>query len=174
MASLIFSYLFLVAQYESWALPMSVILSVSVAALGALAALFLRGLSMDIYGQIGLVLLVGLAAKNAILIVEFAKSRLEQGESLRQAALDGAQTRFRAVLMTALAFVFGVLPLVFASGAGAGARISIGTTVFGGMLLATLLGIIFVPVLFIAMERVAEWAARRMPGAGRRGRQPAE
>ena len=158
--SLIFAYLFLVAQYESWSLPMSVILSVSVAALGALVALLVRGLAMDIYGQIGLVLLVGLAAKNAILIVEFAKSRLESGESVRQAAVDGALTRFRAVLMTALAFVFGVLPLVLASGAGAGARISIGTTVFGGMVFATFLGIVFVPVLFVAFEFLSQRSAR--------------
>ncbi len=158
--SLIFAYLFLVAQYESFSLPVSVILSVSVAALGALVALLVRGLAMDIYGQIGLVLLVGLAAKNAILIVEFAKTRLESGESVRQAALDGAQARFRAVMMTALAFIFGVLPLVLASGAGAGARVSIGTTVFGGMVFATLLGIIFVPVLFIAFEFLSQRSAR--------------
>ena len=127
---------------------------------------------MDIYGQIGLVLLVGLAAKNAILIVEFARARLESGETIRHAALDGAETRFRAVLMTALAFVLGVLPLVFASGAGAGARISIGTTVFGGMVFATVLGIIVVPVLFVVVEvalaRVARLTQRR------RDRQPAE
>ena len=158
--SLIFAYLFLVAQYESWSLPVSVILSVSVAALGALVALFVRGLAMDVYGQIGLVLLVGLAAKNAILIVEFAKTRLESGQTVRQAALDGALTRFRAVLMTALAFVFGVLPLVLATGAGAGARMSIGTTVFGGMVFATLLGIIFVPLLFIVFEVPSRRAAR--------------
>ena len=170
--SLVFAYLFLVAQYESWTLPISVILSVSVAALGAIVALLLRGLAMDIYGQIGLVLLVGLAAKNAILIVEFARSRLEAGETIRQAALDGAETRFRAVLMTALAFVLGVVPLVFASGAGAGARISIGTTVFGGMVFATILGIIVVPVLFVVVEaalaRVGRITQRR------RDRQPAE
>jgi multidrug efflux pump len=160
MFSLVFAYLFLVAQYESWSLPVSIILSVSSAALGALVALYLRGFPVDVYGQIGLVLLVGLAAKNAILIVEFAKTRLEAGESVRQAALDGAETRFRAVLMTAVAFILGVVPLVVASGAGAGARQSIGTTVFGGMILATLLGIVFVPVMFVAFEMLAQTAPR--------------
>ena len=155
--SLIFAYLFLVAQYESWSLPVSVILSVSTAALGALIALFVRGFAVDIYGEIGLILLVGLAAKNAILIVEFAKTRLEQGgEDVRQAALDGAETRYRAVMMTAVAFIFGVVPLVIASGAGAGARRSIGTTVFGGMILATFVGVVFVPVMFVAFEFLAQ------------------
>jgi multidrug efflux pump len=172
-ASLIFAYLFLVAQYESWSLPVSVILSVSVAALGALLALLVRGIAMDVYAQIGLVLLVGLAAKNAILIVAFSKTRLEEGETIRQAALDGAQTRYRAVLMTALAFIFGVLPLVFASGAGAGARQSIGTTVFGGMVLATFVGIVFVPVLFVALELLSGRMARMMRGRGAQAR-PAE
>jgi multidrug efflux pump len=150
-----------------------VILSVSVAALGALLALLVRGIAMDVYAQIGLVLLVGLAAKNAILIVAFSKTRLEEGETIRQAALDGAQTRYRAVLMTALAFIFGVLPLVFASGAGAGARQSIGTTVFGGMVLATFVGIVFVPVLFVALELLSGRMARMMRGRGAQAR-PAE
>ena len=173
--SLIFAYLFLVAQYESWSLPVSVILSVSTAALGALIALFVRSFAVDIYGEIGLILLVGLAAKNAILIVEFAKTRLEQGgEDVRQAALDGAETRFRAVLMTAVAFIFGVVPLVIASGAGAGARRSIGTTVFGGMILATLLGIVFVPVMFVAFEFLAQKTSRLLQRRGRETTKAAE
>jgi hydrophobe/amphiphile efflux-1 (HAE1) family protein len=163
--ALIFSYLFLVALYESWTLPLSVMLPVSFALLGGLLALKPRDMALDVYGQIGLVLLIGLAAKNAILIVEFAKDRLERGgATVRQAAEDGARTRYRPVMMTALAFIFGVLPLVFATGAGAGARQSIGTTVFGGMLLASIIGVIFVPALFVAFELMREAVLRRMRG----------
>ncbi len=158
--ALVFAYLFLVAQYESFSLPVSVILSTVLAALGALAALLIRAMPLDVYGEVGLILLVGLAAKNAILIVEFSKSRLDHGDDVLSAAVLGARTRFRAVLMTAVAFIIGVIPLVVATGAGAGARQSIGTTVFGGMVLATCVGIIFVPVLFVAVEHVVQRAGR--------------
>ena len=151
--AIVFSYLFLVALYESWTLPLSVMLPVALAVLGGLIALMLRGMALDVYGQIGLVLLIGLAAKNAILIVEFAKDRLERAKvPVLQAADEGARTRFRPVMMTALAFIIGVVPLVIASGAGAGGRQSIGTTVFGGMILASFIGIIFVPMLFVGFE----------------------
>ena len=168
--AVIFSFLFMVALYESWMLPLSVMLPVAFASLGGLVALLLRASALDVYGQIGLVLLIGLAAKNAILIVEFAKDRLERGGTpLVAAAEEGARTRYRPVMMTALAFIVGVVPLVIATGAGAGARQSIGTTVFGGMVLASFIGVLFVPPLFVAFERVGE-AALRMVRRRARGR----
>lgn len=155
--AVVFSYLFLVALYESWTLPLSVMLPVVLAVLGGLSALLVRNMALDVYGQIGLVLLIGLAAKNAILIVEFAKDRLERGDvSVRAAGEEAARTRYRPVMMTALAFIIGVLPLVFATGAGAGGRQSIGTTVFGGMVLASFIGILFVPMLFVGFEHLSQ------------------
>ncbi|HEX3347626.1 MAG TPA: efflux RND transporter permease subunit [Acetobacteraceae bacterium] len=173
--AVVFAYLFMVALYESWTLPLSVMLPVGFALLGGLAALILRHMALDVYGQIGLVLLIGLSAKNAILIVEFAKDRLEAERiSPQQAAEEGARTRYRPVMMTALAFIVGVIPLVIATGAGAGGRQSIGTTVFGGMVLASIVGVIFVPALFTLFEvisgRIDRFVHRRRTREG----QPAE
>ncbi|MCW9050472.1 MAG: multidrug efflux RND transporter permease subunit [Deltaproteobacteria bacterium] len=163
--ALLFAYLFLVAQYESWNIPLSIIISVPVATLGALIGLWVAGFSLSIYAQIGLVLLVGLVSKNAILIVEFAQSRREDGLPLADAAVDGARIRFRPVLMTSFTFIFGLIPMVIATGAGAGSRKAIGTTVFSGMLSTTLFGIFLVPVLYYifqsAREKGSAWRAKR-------------
>jgi HAE1 family hydrophobic/amphiphilic exporter-1/multidrug efflux pump len=142
------AFLILAAQYEKWSLPLSVMLALPFGTFGALAAVWLRGLTNDVYFQIGLVTLLGLAAKNAILIVEYAVLKHEEGLSASAAAVEAARLRFRPILMTSLAFILGVLPLALSSGAGAGARISAGTGVMGGMLAATFLAIFFVPTFF--------------------------
>lgn len=154
--SLLFVFLFLSALYESWSVPFAVLFAVPIGAFGAIIALiFLPHLSDNVYAQIGLVALIGLAAKNAILIVEFAKTRVDSGIPLMTAIIDAVKLRLRPILMTSLAFVFGVSPLVFASGAGAEARQTIGWTVLGGMLAATMLAIFIVPVLFVIITRIA-------------------
>ncbi|WP_457580074.1 efflux RND transporter permease subunit [Ensifer canadensis] len=154
--ALVFCFLILAAQYESWSMPFMVLLSVPLALLGALSALWLRVMQIDVYSQIGFVMLVGLAAKNAILIVEFARRRREEGLDVVAAAAEAARLRLRPILMTAFAFILGVLPLMYAKGAGAASRQSIGTTVFGGMLAATVLTLIFVPVFYAVIEQWRE------------------
>ena len=154
--AVIFVYLFLAAQYESWSIPVAVLLSVPLALLGAIYATWLRAFDNNIYTQIGLVLLIGLSAKSAILIVEFAKQRRAEGLSIVEAAVEAARLRFRAILMTAFSFILGVMPLVVASGAGAASRRSLGTVVFGGMLAATVFGVFLIPVLYAFIQWISE------------------
>ncbi|HEY7511913.1 MAG TPA: efflux RND transporter permease subunit, partial [Vicinamibacteria bacterium] len=149
-------YLTLAAQYESFVLPFIVLMAVPMALLGALGAQWLRGLQNDVYCQIGLVMLVGLASKNAILIVEFAEQLRERGLSIADAAVEAARIRLRPILMTSLAFILGVVPLVVAHGAGQASRHSVGTTVFGGMLASTVLNLFFIPVLYLVIEEARE------------------
>lgn len=156
LAAIVFAWLFLVAQYESWSIPLAVLLSVIFAAAGAVTGLHLMGFTNDVYVQIGLVLLMGLAAKNAILMVEFARDRRDQGMDIAEAAEQAAKQRFRAVMMTAISFILGVLPLVMATGAGAASRQIIGVTVFSGMLSATLVGVLFIPALYLHIQRLRE------------------
>ncbi|MCB1352820.1 MAG: efflux RND transporter permease subunit [Rhodobacteraceae bacterium] len=162
--AIIFAYLFLVAQYESWTMPVAILLTVTVALFGAYAAVWVAGTDANLYTQIGMIMLVGLGAKNAILIVEFAMETRAKGASIYNAAVEAATLRFRAVMMTALSFLLGVIPLVIASGAGAASQRSIGIAVFGGMLAACTLGILLVPVLYVALQAAREWAKRRYNG----------
>ena len=154
-------YLTLAAQYESLVLPFIVLLGVPLAVLGALTAQWARGFANDVYCQIGLVMLIGLAAKNSILIVEFAEQLRQKGATVIEAAVQAARIRLRPILMTSLAFILGVLPLVFASGAGAEARNSVGTAVAGGMLVSTFLNIIFIPVLYVVVQTIRGGSGRK-------------
>jgi len=159
--AVLFGYLFLVAQYESWMLPVSVLTSVLVAMLGALAGVLISGLPLSIYAQLGLILLVGLASKNAILIVEFARDERSKGASIDEAATTATKERFRAVLMTAFTFILGVFPLIVATGAGAGSRVAIGVPVFYGMLIGTAGGLIMIPLLYVLFQTITEKYAKK-------------
>ena len=157
----------LAAQYESWVLPFIILLGVPLAVLGALGGQLARGFANDVFCQVGLVMLIGLAAKNSILIVEFAEQLRAQGWTIVDAAIEAGRIRLRPILMTSLTFILGVMPLALASGAGAGARQSVGTTVVGGMIASTFLSVIFIPVLYVSIRSLA-------PGRGARGRPDAQ
>ncbi|MBQ8482045.1 MAG: efflux RND transporter permease subunit [Alphaproteobacteria bacterium] len=159
--AILFAYLFMVAQYESWMIPLSVMLSVTAAMLGALLGLFITKMSLSIYAQLGLVLLVGLAAKNAILVVEFARDAHNEGTPILKAAIYGTKERFRAVLMTAFTFILGVAPLVWASGASAGSRSAVGVPVFSGMIVGTIGGLLLIPLMYILVQNITEYKKKK-------------
>jgi len=163
--AIVFVFLVLAAQYESWSAPAAVIFSVPLGLLGAVAAVAMRGLTNDVYMQIGVVLLVALASKNAILIVEFAREQRSQGKTILEAGANAARLRFRPILMTSFSFVLGVLPLVVANGAGAASRRSLGTVVLGGQLGATIIAVVLVPVFFVVFQRLAERGSAGESGA---------
>jgi hydrophobic/amphiphilic exporter-1 (mainly G- bacteria), HAE1 family len=163
--SLLFVFLILAALYESWSLPFSVLLGTPIAVFGAFITLWLRHFENDVYTQIGLVMLIGLSAKNAILIVEFAKAEYEKGKTIVDAALTAARIRFRPILMTAFAFILGCVPLWTATGSGASARKILGTAVIGGMLAATVLAIFLIPVTFDVIESLSVRFSRKKKGS---------
>jgi multidrug efflux pump subunit AcrB len=155
--ALVLVFLLLAAQYESWSLPLGVIFGVPLGVLGAMLFVWHGGMANDVYSSIGLILLVGLIAKNAILIVEFAAQQRREGKSIREAAMESAHLRLRPILMTAFAFILGVVPLMLSSGAGAASRVSLGTAVFGGMLIGTILGVFVVPSFYVVFQGISEW-----------------